>query len=155
MLRTSLILVEAMRWKLIFLLSLIGMGMALATLYAVWALYFWLPIFAFYAFIIARKAQRRFFLHGFFVGLLNWVWVTGSHVLFFHTYAVRHPGVTAMGSARVSDSSTAIMALVAPAMRFLAHYSAPIPGASAVLIGLLCWIASKFVRSQAVTSVAA
>lgn len=64
-----------MNWKLILLLSMFGLAMAIATVYVMPSRFeapFWLVIFVTCAFVIARRAPGKFFLHGFLVGLTNW-----------------------------------------------------------------------------------
>src|SRR5436190_4693800 len=83
-----------MNWKLIFQLSLFGLAMAVGTVYVIPSNIepvFWLLIFLVCAYLIAKQAPGKFFLHGVALGLANCVWVTGAHVLLFATYVANHP----------------------------------------------------------------
>ena len=83
-----------MNWKLIFLLSLFGMAMGFATVYGLPSKaepFVWLPIFLLCAFLIAKNARRKYFLHGFLIGLANCVWVTSIHIRLSVTYLAHHP----------------------------------------------------------------
>ncbi|MFZ0968503.1 MAG: hypothetical protein WAN13_09550, partial [Candidatus Acidiferrales bacterium] len=74
-----------MNWKIIFLLSLFGLAMGIATVFVIPSKiepFFWLVIFVVSAFVIARAAASRHFLHGLLVGIVNSVWITGAHILF-------------------------------------------------------------------------
>jgi hypothetical protein len=82
-----------MNWKLIVLLSLFGLGMAFATVFVIPSNIeplFWLVIFLICAYVIARRAPGRYFLHGLMVSLVNSVWITGAHVLLFDQYIAHH-----------------------------------------------------------------
>jgi hypothetical protein len=122
-----------MSWKLILSLSLFGLAMAIATVYVIPSdaePAFWLPIFAISALVVARRAPGQFFLHGFFVGLTNWIWVAGAHIILSDTYLARHVQETA-GLKTI------------PLPDILRRYDLPIPGASGIVIGLLSWVASR------------
>ena len=72
-----------MNWKLIFLLSLFGLFMAVATVYFIPSNiepFCWLAIFLFCAYMIARNTATSRFLHGLCLGLANCVWITAAHV---------------------------------------------------------------------------
>jgi Na+-transporting NADH:ubiquinone oxidoreductase subunit NqrB len=63
-----------MNWKLIFALSLFGLAMGLATVFVIPTSvepFFWLPIFMLCAFLIAKNAPGKPFLHGLMVGIVN------------------------------------------------------------------------------------
>ncbi len=83
-----------MNWKLIVGLSLFGLAMGFVTIS--WdapklEVFIWLLIFLFCAYLIARNAGYRFFLHGFLTGLASYVWVTIVHIKFSDEYLVHHP----------------------------------------------------------------
>ena len=73
-------------WKLIVQLSLFGLAMAFATVFIVpsnvepWL---WLFIFLICAYLIAKHAPGRHFLHGLMLGVANSVWITAVHILLF------------------------------------------------------------------------
>jgi hypothetical protein len=88
-----------MNWKLIFLLSLLGLAMAAATVSLIpqnieWV--FWLVIFIFSAWMIVRQAPGKFFTHGFVLGLANCVWIVAVHVAFVNAYLAAHPDMAKM-----------------------------------------------------------
>ena len=88
-----------MNWKLILQLSLFGLVMGVATVFVIPSTvepFFWLAIFVFSAWAIIRRAPSRPFGHGVLVGLANSVWMTGAHVLLFHSYVARHAQEMAM-----------------------------------------------------------
>jgi hypothetical protein len=130
-----------MNLKLIFLLSLMGLAMAIGTVYVIPSnieAMLWPVIFVICAFLIARGAPGKFFLHGFLVGLTNWVWVAGTHVILSDAYTARHvKEVAAMRAMPLPDAPITVL------MRL---YDLPVPGASGVVIGLLAWVAAKVVR---------
>lgn len=136
-----------MNWKLVFLLSLLGLTHAIVFIGGlsdrVGALT-WLLVWATCAVVISRRAPGHHFWHGFGVGLMNWVWVTLSHVVLFETYTAHHPGETAAGWAKAMPA----LPVISPIVATLQHYDAPIPGASAVLIGLLTWTVSRFLKPR-------
>jgi hypothetical protein len=57
---------------------------------------FWLAIFLFSAFIIAKAAGSRYFLHGFCVSMVNCIWITAAHILFYSTYVKHHQNMVKM-----------------------------------------------------------
>jgi hypothetical protein len=90
-----------MNWKLIILLSLFGAAMAVGTVFFIPSNpepLFWLGIFVVCAAIIATKAPGKYFLHGFALSMVNSVWVTTAHVVFFETYIANHPREAAMSA---------------------------------------------------------
>ncbi len=133
-----------MNWKLILLLSLFGLSMAIATVYVMppnIEPLFWFPIFIASAFLIARRARGKYFLHGFLVGLTNWVWVAAAHVILFDAYMPMHAKeIAAMQSMPMPDIPRLMMLIV----QFFRARALPVPGLSGVVIGLLSWIVSRF-----------
>src|ERR1700676_2305750 len=90
-----------MDWKLIFGLTLFGLAMAIGALFVNHSNVvpiFCLLIFLVCAYVIARKRPDRHFLHGLLVGIVNSVWVTGAHIVFFSQYIANHPKEAAMMS---------------------------------------------------------
>jgi hypothetical protein len=129
-----------MNWKLIFLLSLFGLAMAIATVFVVpssiepWA---WLPIFVLCAFVIAKGAPGKLFLHGLLLGIVNSVWVTTAHIAWFDAYLAHHPREAAvMQSAGMPLPPRLMMACVGPLVGVI----------SGVVIGLLAVVAGIIVR---------
>jgi hypothetical protein len=88
-----------MNWKLIFQLSVFGLIMAFATVFLIPEMFepvFWIVIFIFSAYIIVQRVNNRYFLHGFMVSLVNCVWITIAHIVFYSTYIANHPSVAKM-----------------------------------------------------------
>ena len=82
-----------MNWKLIFTLSLVGLAMAVASLFGLGILepLLWLIIFIIYAWLIATRAPGKYFLHGLVVSVFNGIWITAIHATFFTTYVKNNP----------------------------------------------------------------
>src|SRR5262249_25854561 len=74
--------------------------------------YAWLGIFVVCAYVIAKRAPSRYFLHGLCVSLVNSVWVTGAHILLFDRYIAGHAreGMMAARFAQIG-SPKVVMAL--------------------------------------------
>src|SRR5438552_1175715 len=90
-----------MNWKLIFLLSLFGLGMAFATIsYIPMKIepICWLVIFIISAWAIAKNAPGNYFLHGFLVSIVNCIWITGAHVYWYSSYIANHPDMADMSA---------------------------------------------------------
>jgi hypothetical protein len=107
-----------MSWKLILSLSLFAAAMAIGTVFVIPSKVeplFWLAIFVVCAWLIARHAPGRYFVHGFVLALVNCVWVTGAHILFASAYLANHPQEAAM-SAKMPfpDSPRLMMAMTGP-----------------------------------------
>jgi hypothetical protein len=126
-----------MNWKLILQLSLFGLGMAIATVFVIPSNIeplFWLVIFLLCAYLIALKAPRRYFLHGFLLSLVNCVWVTGTHVLLTDQYIVNHPEeAQMMAQINSTMSPRMMMALTGPVIGVV----------SGVVQGIFAVIAAK------------
>jgi hypothetical protein len=127
-----------MQWKLILSLSLFALAMAIATTYVIPSnvgAVLWPTIWIACAFLIARTRPEKPFLHGFSLGLANWVWVAAMRVILVDAYVARHaneaPPIPAEWDGPITDA--------------FRRYQLPIPGASALAIGLLTWVASKIV----------
>lgn len=124
-----------MSFRLIFVLSLFGLGMAFATVYVLpsnvepWV---WLAILVVCAVVIAKRAPGKYFLHGFLVSIVNSVFITAVHIALADRYLANHPREAAMnaqlGSPAVAMLVTGLGAGVA----------------SGIVLGLFSWIASKF-----------
>jgi hypothetical protein len=131
-----------MKWKLIFLLSLFGLAMAFATVF--WIPFkfeplFWLVIFLFVAWLIAKNCTSQYFLHGFLVGLVNCVWITAIHAFYFHTYMANHPGMaTRMADMPMAGHPLRMMVLMSPVVGII----------SGLVIGLFAFIAAKMMKKN-------
>lgn len=129
--------------NLIFRLSLFGLVMAIATVFWIPGnieMYFWLPIFIFCAWVIAKKAPGKFFLHGFLVSLLNSAYITSAHIIFYSTYIARHADEAAMfEKMNTSMSPQVMMALMGPVFGIL----------FGLILGFFAFIAGKVVKRPA------
>jgi hypothetical protein len=129
-----------MNWKLILQLSLFGLAMAIATL--VWIPtsiepFFWLAIFVVCAYFIARNCDGKYFLNGFMLSLINCVFVTTAHVVFFNTYIAHHAEEVAMLSKMpIPDSPRLMMLLTGPVIGI----------GSGLVQGLFAFVASKIIK---------
>src|SRR5436305_2080603 len=82
-----------LNWKLIFRLSFFGLAMAFLTVSIIPGnieMLVWLPVFIVIAYIIAKGAPGKFFLHGFMVSMVNCIWVVAAHLLFYDSYIAHH-----------------------------------------------------------------
>jgi hypothetical protein len=130
-----------MNWRLIITLSLFGLVMAVGTVYFIPSNiepFCWLPIFLICAYIVAKKAPGKYFLHGFCTSLVNCIWITGAHILLFSTYIAKHVQELEMSNK---------MPLLQGHPRQQMLIMGPIVGiASGLVLGLFCFIASKIVK---------
>jgi hypothetical protein len=135
-----------MNWKLIFQLSLFGLAMGIATMFLIPSKIepaFWLVIFLYCAYTIAKCAGGKNFLHGLLLGIANSVWITGAHVLLFDAYVARHAQEAAMmQNPAVPLSPRAMMAIVGPVIGLI----------SGVVLGLFALVAGKLVKSSPLPS---
>ena len=127
-----------MNWKLIFLLSLFGLAMGVATVFVIPSNIepiFWLAIFLVCAYLIARRAPGRFFLHGFLVSVVNSIWITGAHILLFDQYIVHHAKEAEMMT-RMPLAPRVMMAVTGPVVGVV----------SGLVLGFFAWVAGKLVK---------
>ena len=134
-----------MNLKIIIQLSLFGLIMAFGTISLIPQKVeplFWLVIFGFSAFIIARVCTGKYFLYGFILSLINSIWITAVHILFYSSYAAHHPDAVAM-----SNNITPYFA-THPRMAMLAM--APLFGVMfGIIQGLFVVIAGKIISENA------
>ena len=130
-----------MNWKLILALSMFGLFMAFATVYFISSTaepICWLAIFLICAVIIAKSQAPRPFVHGLAVSLVNSVWITGAHVIFYDTYLAGH-----------SKEAQMLTGSAIPG-RVLMVITGPIVGLiTGCVLGLFALIASKVLRPRA------
>jgi uncharacterized membrane protein len=131
-----------MNWKLILLLSLFGLGMAIATVYVIPSdiePFCWLAIFIVCAWIIAKNCTEKYFLHGLFVSLANAFWITSAHILLYHTYIANHAAEAQMITKMPAPDSPKLMMLI----------TGPVIGIiSGLILGLFAIIASKILKKK-------
>jgi len=127
-----------MNLRLILALSMFGLAMGIASVFVIPPSVepiFWLVIFLFCAFVIARRAPGKPFLHGLCVGLANSVWITAAHVIFFDAYVAGHAKEAAMATGG-SMPPRLMMALTGPVIGLI----------SGVVLGLFVLVAKKLVK---------
>ena len=133
-----------MNWKLIFLLSLFGMAMGFAAVFVIPSNIeplFWLVIFVICAYLIAKYATGKYFLHGLLVSIVNSIWISATHAALFYTYIANHPEYLKMLETAPP--------MVAGHPRRLMVITGPIIGViSGLILGLFAWVASKIVKKQ-------
>ena len=130
-----------MSWGLIFALSLFGLAMGVGTVFVIpsgiepWC---WLGIFTICAFIIAKRAPGKYFLHGLLVSVLNSVWITAAHFALYDKYIATHARELAMmGNASASMTPRTMMLVAGPVIGIV----------SGIVLGIFAWVMSKFVVS--------
>ena len=129
-----------MNRKLILSLSMFGLVMGIATVYVIppnVEPICWLVIFALCAVLIARGCERRHFLNGLCVGLVNSVWITFAHVVLFDSYIAGHAREAAMSAGM--GSPRLMMMLMGPVVGLV----------SGLVLGLFAFIAAKFIKPVA------
>jgi hypothetical protein len=132
-----------MNWKLIFQLSVFGLIMAIATISLIPEKVepvFWLAIFIFCAIIIAKGAPGRYFLHGFLVSMVNSVWITAFHIVFYGTYIANHPNVVKMSQQHAFLPSHPRLAMLITGPCFGMFFG--------LILGLFAYLASLIVKKK-------
>jgi len=131
-----------MNYKLIFQLSLIGLVMAVATVFWIPSNVepiYWLLIFIICAYSIALKSSGKYFRSGFVLSLFNCVWIVAVHILFYHTYIANHPQEAAMMTRMpFPDSPRLMMLLTGPVIGII----------SGLIQGLFAFIGSKILQKK-------
>jgi hypothetical protein len=132
--------VHDMNWKLIFWLSLFGLGMAVGTVFFVSSgiePFLWIAIFLISAYLIARHCPHRRFLHGLIVGVANSIWITATHIVFFTYYMGVHVREAEMMKSMPLPHWPRLMMVV----------TGPVVGImSGILIGALALVAGHFMK---------
>ena len=136
-----------MNWKLVFQLSAFGLIMAFATISLIPENVepgFWLAIFIFCAYVIAKVCTGKYFLSGFCVSLVNCIWITGAHIIFYSSYIANHPAVYKMAQEHPMFPSHPRLAMLV---------TGPFLGiVSGLVLGLFAFVASKIVTKKAATT---
>jgi hypothetical protein len=133
-----------MNWKLIGLLCGFGVLMGGASVLGLtkgMEGLLWLVIGVICVWLIVWRAPVRFFLHGFFVGLIGGAVAPVVQFLFFATYRANNP--------ELATRFAEIPGGMEPKYFFL--MLTPIIGlASALALGLVCWLAAKLIGKKQV-----
>ncbi|MFD2148462.1 hypothetical protein [Mucilaginibacter antarcticus] len=125
------------KWKLITQLSVFGLIMAFASVSVISTKMeppFWLMTFIFSAFVIARVAPGKYFLHGFILAMFNSVWITLVHLYFYDSYAANHQDMMSM----YGTHPRLMMLLLGPLFGVM----------FGIILGLFALIASKVVKKN-------
>ncbi|MFL5562781.1 MAG: hypothetical protein ACJ79K_15020 [Gemmatimonadaceae bacterium] len=128
-----------MNWRLIFQLSLFALAMGIATVFVIPSNiepFFWLAIMLVSAYLIARRAGGRYFLHGLALGIANCFWVIAAHVGLFPSYVARHPEEMGMMATMPLPTHPRLMMVLTGLV---------IGVVSGIVIGLLSLLASRMV----------
>ena len=129
-----------MNWKLIFTLSIFGLGMAVATISLIPSNiepFCWLAIFLVCAYAIAKQCSSKYFLHGLMVSLVNSVWITAAHVLLFDTYVANHAAeFQMMNNGPMASVPKVAMIITGPIIGLI----------SGLVLGLFAFVASKLMK---------
>ena len=133
-----------MNWKIIFQLSVFGLIMAFATVSLIpnnIEPIFWIVIFLFCAYVIAKVCTGKYFLHGFLVSAVNCVWVTSAHLIFYTSYIVHHQ--------QMADAFAKIPGPLSVHPRLLMAIVGTMIGLiSGLFLGLFAFIASQMVNRK-------
>lgn len=130
-----------MNFKFIFQLSLFGLIMGFATVSLIPEKIepvFWLAIFVFCSYVVAKVFTGKYFLYGFLTSLVNSIWITAVHLLFFKSYTAHHPDIAGMSNnmGYFATHPRLLMLLL----------GIPFGIAFGIILGLFCVVASKIVK---------
>lgn len=129
-----------MNWGLVLRLSPLGLAMGLGTLFATPASIepaCRLITSLLCAYFVARHCNDEWFLNGFVIGIVNSIWVTSVHILFFVQYMSGH------------DSETELVRAIPPPhfpRLMLVATGAAIGILTGILIGVLSSLAARLRR---------
>lgn len=127
-----------------FLLSLPALVMAFATVYFIPAMIepiFWLLIFVFCAWRVARNVQGRRlqFFHGFGIAIFNCIWITVAHALLVKDYLKLNPAMQEMYDAPfIANHPRLSMSIMGVCIGII----------SGLVLGLFCVIAGRMAKKQ-------
>ena len=130
-----------MNWKLIFQLSIFGAIIAFGTISLIpekTEPFYWLAIFIFCALVIARQCAAKQFLHGFWLSMINSLWIFIAHFYYFKSYIAHHADMA---------TTNPVLNPFPSHPRLVMLIFTPIFGAVFGLIqGLFAFIASRFLK---------
>jgi hypothetical protein len=127
-----------MNWKIILQLSMFGFIMAFGTISLIpekGEFFFWLVIFAFCAYVIAKVCDRNYFMTGFMVSIFNSIYITAAHAYFYNAYMANHPEMAKM-TVGITNHPIVLMVVLGP------FYGALF----GLIQGLFAFAASKMVK---------
>jgi cytochrome bd-type quinol oxidase subunit 1 len=134
-----------MKWTLILRLSLIGLVLAVGSVYFIspnLEPLLWLGVFFYYAYGIGNGTRTLRFWHGLLLGILSSLWVVAAHEVFLTPYLAGHPREVAMiamvHQAGLAASPRAIMSFTGTFTGFL----------EGIVIGVFAIVAGMMVRPK-------
>ena len=133
-----------MYWKIIFQLSIFGLIMAFGTISLIsqdLEPVFWLLIFIFCAWVIAKVCPGKFFLHGFLVSIINCIWIIAVHTAFHKTYLANHPDMAKLNASMppsLAAHPQLAMIIAGPVFGVL----------SGIILGIFSLLASKIIKQK-------
>ena len=134
-----------MNWKIIFQLSIFGLIMALGTISLIpekTEPVFWIFIFCFCAYVIAKVCPGKYFLHGLITGMVNAVWITVIHIAFSRSYLANHHQFTSTIPQSFIVRPRLFMLITGPVFGIL----------FGIILGLFALVASKLVVKKGINS---
>ena len=134
-----------MNLKLVLQLSLFGLIMAFATVSLIpekLEFIFWIIIFAFVGYVLAKVGTGKYFWHGFMVSIFNSIWLVAVHLMFFDSYIAHHPDMSKMNEGVSYFATHPRMFMLITAVPFGIFFG--------LFQGVFAWIASKLVKPRVV-----
>lgn len=127
-------------WNLVLRLSLFGLAMAILTVFwipqSVEPLV-WLVIFVLCAYFVAKQVATGHFLHGFLISIVNSIWITTLHVVFYEVYMNHHPELMEVNTHLPMQNHPRVFMAV----------TGPFVGAVfGLVLGFFCFVGSKLVK---------
>ena len=127
-------------WRLILILSLLGIAMGVASVFGLtsqrdWLA--WLFVGAYSAWAIAHRTDEELFLHGFYLGILIGIFNSAVQALFVTTYLTNNPRmVEALNALPQGLHPSAVILIMGPIIGTV----------GGVAFGFLCFLTGKLVR---------
>jgi len=129
---------KLMKWNIVFLLSLAGAAMGIASLFGLTAhieMEEWIVIALFTAYILSKQTTHNLFLHGLCIGIISGVAFAVVQTLFFPVYLTNNPSAAASFTSMFPDSDPKF---------FIVLTSPVIGGVYGVIVGAFSVAASRF-----------
>ncbi len=131
-----------MNWRLAFTISLLGLLMAVITVYftsPAIELIVWLIVLVASAYLVAKYADDDYFVHGLFTGILIGVWIAVADTLLFGKYYITHrQEANLISNLGVTSSVHSTLFILSPAAGLFAGS----------LIGLLALAIAKAIKPK-------
>jgi len=100
---------------------------------------YWLIIFIICAYFIALKSSGKYFISGFWVSILNCIWINVIHIIFIHDYLANHLQEAEMlAKMPFSDSPRLMMLITGPVIGIL----------SGLVLGLFAFLGSRILQKK-------